>query len=380
MPIGRQPSVLVAHPGAELYGSDRVMLETVGALVDAGYRVTVAVPGDGPLLAEVRRRGASAEIIAAPVLRKRLLSPGGLASLAVQLPVALARAIATIRRNDIDVVYASTLTIPSWLLAARLARRTAVCHVHEAESSAGRLVKRALSTPLLLADAIAANSEFCAGVLAEPYPRLAGRTSVVLNPLDGPAAVTPPREELDGRIRLVYVGRLSERKGVGVAVDAVTTLRDRGRPVELDVVGDVFAGNEGFRAELQEKIQRAGLGDAVRLLGFRPSVWDELSAADIALVPSLADETFGNTAVEAILAERPVIASDTSGLREAAAGYDTAELVRPGDAAALADAVERIADDWPSYRAGAPGARAEAERRHARERYDADILRVITAA
>ena len=126
--------------------------------------------------------------------------------------------------------------------------------------------------------------------------------------------------------------------------------------------------------------ERAGLGDAVRLLGFRPSVWDELSAADIALVPSLADETFGNTAVEAILAERPVIASDTSGLREAAAGYDTAELVRPGDAAALADAVERIADDWPSYRAGAPGARAAAERRHARERYDADILRVITGA
>ena len=380
MPIGRQPAVLVAHPGAELYGSDRVMLETVRALVDAGYRVTVAVPGDGPLLAEVRRRGASAEIIAAPVLRKRLLSPGGLASLAVQLPVAVARAIATIRRNDIDVVYASTLTIPTWLLAARLARRRAVCHVHEAESSAGRLVKRALSTPLLLADAIAANSEFCAGVLAEPYPRLADRTSVVLNPVDGPAAVTPPREELDGRIRLVYVGRLSERKGVGVAVDAVAILRDRGRPVELDVVGDVFAGNEGFRAELQEKIQRAGLGDAVRLLGFRPSVWDELSAADIALVPSLADETFGNTAVEAILAERPVIASDTSGLREAAAGYDTAELVRPGDAAALADAVERIADDWPSYRAGAPGARAAAERRHARERYDADILRVITGA
>ncbi|WP_314146341.1 glycosyltransferase [uncultured Leifsonia sp.] len=380
MPIGRQPSVLVAHPGAELYGSDRVMLETVGALVDAGYRVTVAVPGDGPLLVEVRRRGASAEIIAAPVLRRRLLSPGGLASLAVQLPAAVARAIATIRRNDIDVVYASTLTIPTWLLAARLARRTAVCHVHEAESSAGRLVKRALSTPLLLADAIAANSEFCAGVLAEPYPRLAGRTSVVLNPVDGPAAVTPPREELDGRIRLVYVGRLSERKGVGVAVDAVTILRDRGRPVSLDLVGDVFAGNEGFRAELQEKIQRAALGDAVRLLGFRPSVWDELSAADIALVPSLADETFGNAAVEAILAERPVIASDTSGLREAAAGYDTAELVRPGDAVALADAAERIADDWPSYRAGAPGARAAAERRHARKRYDADILRVITGA
>lgn len=43
-------TVLIAHPSADLYGSDRVMLETVDALVAAGRRVVVTLPADGPLV------------------------------------------------------------------------------------------------------------------------------------------------------------------------------------------------------------------------------------------------------------------------------------------------------------------------------------------
>ena len=50
--------VLVAHPGAELYGSDRVVLESVVAIVNAGAIVDVTVPETGPLIEELRRAGA----------------------------------------------------------------------------------------------------------------------------------------------------------------------------------------------------------------------------------------------------------------------------------------------------------------------------------
>ncbi|MEY9954275.1 glycosyltransferase [Leifsonia sp. EB34] len=377
MATTRRRSVLVAHPSAELYGSDRVMLETVAALTARGERVVVTVPADGPLLAEARRRGAVAEIVPFPVLRKRLLSASGLAELAVALPAAIGRAIRLIRRNRVTTVYVSTLTIPVWLVAARLSGRAAVCHVHEAEAAARPIMKRALSTPLLLARAIATNSDFSAGVLAEPYPSLGARTTVVLNAVDGPPASTPPREALTGPIRLVYVGRLSERKGVDLCVEAVKLLVDRGRDAVLDIVGDVFDGYEWFAERLHRYVADNGLGERVRFLGFRPSVWDELAAADIALVPSRLDEPFGNTAVEAVLARRPVVVSETSGLREAAAGYPSAVFVRPGDAAAVADAVERIADDWDFFRRSAESARDDAAGRHSRERYDAAILAVI---
>ena len=371
-------SVLIAHPSAELYGSDRVMLETVSALTE-DHRVLVVLPQDGPLLAECRARGARAEIVPVPVLRKSLLSPRGLLRLTVEAPVALVRAMRTILRNGIDTVYVSTVTVPVWLLAARLAGRRTVTHVHEAEGSAGALTKRALSTPLLLAHSIAANSRFSADVLAEPYPGLRERTRVILNAVDAPPAPTDPRAELDGPVRLIYVGRLSERKGVDVAVEAVALLTRRGVPATLEVVGDVFPGYEWFREQLLRQVEEDGIADRVHFAGFRPSVWDELAAADIAIVPSRADEPFGNTAVEAVLSRRPLIVSDTSGLREAAAGYASAQFVQPGNATAIADAVERMTADWPALREGAIDASKEAAERHSRGVYDAAVTVLIDA-
>ena len=58
--------VLVAHPGAELYGSDRVVLESVRALAAAGCTVTVALPGHGPLVAPLERAGATVVLCPSP--------------------------------------------------------------------------------------------------------------------------------------------------------------------------------------------------------------------------------------------------------------------------------------------------------------------------
>jgi hypothetical protein len=76
----RRSAVLVVHPGAELYGSDRVLLESVSALL-TGSAVVVALPADGPLAGELRRRGARVVACRMPVLRKAVLRPAGLAGL-----------------------------------------------------------------------------------------------------------------------------------------------------------------------------------------------------------------------------------------------------------------------------------------------------------
>ena len=49
------PLVLIANPSPDVYGSDLQMLETVTAVRDAGYRVKVALPSDGPLVTAVAR-------------------------------------------------------------------------------------------------------------------------------------------------------------------------------------------------------------------------------------------------------------------------------------------------------------------------------------
>ena len=133
-----RPRLLVAHPSAELYGSDRVLRESVGALLEAGWDVTVVLAGDGPLRQQLEDDGASVLVQPVPVLRKSLLSPVGVLRFAGENLAAAPRLLRLLRATRPDAVYVSTVTVPLWLLLARLRRRPVVCHVHEAEEQVPR--------------------------------------------------------------------------------------------------------------------------------------------------------------------------------------------------------------------------------------------------
>jgi glycosyltransferase involved in cell wall biosynthesis len=282
-----------------------------------------------------------------------------------------------IRRHGAAGVYINTVTIPSWPLLARLARRPSFVHVHEAERSLPRPVRRVLALAPALATRVVANSDFTREVLTEVAPRLHDRITVVHNAVRRPASPVAARAELTGPVRLLYVGRLSPRKGPHVAVAALAELRARGVDARLTLVGSVFAGYEWFEAQLREQVRTSGLAERVELLGFAPDVWPHLAAADVVLVPSVAEESFGNAAVEAVLAARPLVVSDSSGLREAVAGLRSARIVAPGDPVAWADAVASVVADWPRVRAQALKDAAEAARRHGPGRYRAALLGVL---
>ncbi|MCI2956177.1 glycosyltransferase [Agromyces atrinae] len=375
----RRPRVLAVHPGAELYGSDRVLLESVAGFVADDMDVTVVLPADGPLVAALRDTGARVEIAPTLVLRKSLVSLRGVPALVGQSVLGAVHAWRAISRFRPDAVYVSTVTIPLWPVIARLRRTRVMSHVHEAESSASSTVLRLLYLPHRAAHAVVVNSEFSRGVIASVDPDLGERSVVVYNGVAGPAAPSAARENLTGDIRLAYLGRLSPRKGPDLVVEAVIALRGDGLPVRADLIGAVFSGYEWFEDELREKIAAHGLHDAVALTGFHSDVWPFLDAADIIVIPSRSDEPFGNTAVEGVLARRPVIVSDTSGLREAAAGFDSAVTVPADDAAAIADAVRRIADEWPEMRDAAERSAEDAATRLSPERYRRELVERMNA-
>jgi len=367
----------VAHPSAELYGSDRVLLESVAGMTDRGWRVVATVPGPGPLVAELTSRGAEVELCRVPVLRKSALRPAGLARFALDLAACLVPSVRLILRSRADPVYVNTLTIPSWSALARLLGRRVVCHVHEAEGSASVVLRRLITLPLVLADRVIVNSRFSQDVLSAANPLVRRRTTVIYNGVAGPPAVTPARLALEPPVRLLYVGRLSPRKGPQVAIAAVEELRRRGFDVRLDLLGAVFAGYEWFEAQLRTAVHAAGLEGSVRFLGFDADVWPHLQASDIALVPSVVDEPFGNTAVEAMLAARPLVVSATSGLIEAAAGYASAQQVTPERPDLIADAVVAVIEAWPDFRRAALDDAARARERHSVVSYQEEVLRVM---
>jgi glycosyltransferase involved in cell wall biosynthesis len=231
----------------------------------------------------------------------------------------------------------------------------------------------------VLADRVVFNSRFCLDVVTEVAPSLRRRSTVVYNAVRGPARPVPLRERLDGPLRLLFVGRLSPRKGPDVAVAVLRQLLDRGLDARLSVVGSVFDGYEWFETELRAAVAAGGLDDRVDFLGFQTAVWAHLDNADVVLVPSVLEESFGNAAVEAVLAARPVVVSDTSGLREAVAGYESAQSVVPGRPDLWADAVQRVAASWAWFGQAASRDAVVARERHAAARYRAELVDVVSA-
>jgi glycosyltransferase involved in cell wall biosynthesis len=138
-------------------------------------------------------------------------------------------------------------------------------------------------------------------------------------------------------------------KGLLPLVEAVAKLRTE-RPVELVVVGSVRPGGP-----VAEAIERYTLGDAVRFTGrvSDDELVGHLRSAELAVVPSLF-EGFSLPLVEAMACATPVVATTGGALPEVAG--DTAMLVPPGDAEALATAISTALDN-PDLRArlGAAG-------------------------
>ena len=178
-------------------------------------------------------------------------------------------------------------------------------------------------------------------------------------------------------MRLLFVGRLSPRKGPDVAVGALRELLARGIDARLTLAGSVFEGYEWFEEELRAQVHASGLEDRVDFVGFHADVWPLLREADVALVPSVLDESFGNSAVEAVLAARPVVVSDLRGLREAVAGFAAARVADPGDPGRWADAVEELVAAWPAARSAAVEDASRARVRHGSSRFASRLVEVV---
>ncbi len=352
------------------------MVEAVRGLVDQGWDVVVTASVDGPLRRMVEAAGAQFVVCPSPVVRKSHLSPRGLLALAAAVGRGIGPMTRLVREVRPDVLYVNTLSIPMWLVVAAAMRIPSVNHVHEAEMSVNPLARWGLELPTRLARRVVFNSETSRAAVRVGKGRAARGSRVVYNGVAGPPEWRPARPVVDVP-RLAYIGRLSPRKGVDVAISGVSELARRGVRSTLRVVGDTFPGYEWYERQLEEQVESAGLTAAVTFTGFLSSVWPVLEDTDILLVPSRAEESFGNVVIEAALAGRPVVASDHSGLREAMAGLRSAIPVPVDDPGAIADAVQRLLAQWGDVSAEAAEDIEEISQRFAPLRFQRELGAVL---
>ena len=190
-----------------------------------------------------------------------------------------------------------------------------------------------------------------------------GDYRLVSNGVRLPAAV-----EVGGRRdQVVFIGRHEPRKGLAVLLRAWPGVHRR-TGARLRVIGaDPLA--------VRYVLERERLpDDGVDILGVVPAdrLDRELAEAKLLAAPALGSESFGMVLTRAFAAATPVVASDIDGFRPVVGAGG--RLVRPGDAAALADALVTLLTDEEARLAGAAAAREIAETRYAWPRLARTLL------
>jgi phosphatidylinositol alpha-mannosyltransferase len=171
--------------------------------------------------------------------------------------------------------------------------------------------------------------------------RFPGEYTVIPNGIDV-EHFSRPRPRLpqfdDGKLNIVFVGRMEKRKGLRYLLGAYSSLKWEFKDIRLIVVGPGT-----LDADAQRVLSERNIHDVVFTgsVGYRelPSYYQ---TADIFCAPAVGRESFGIVVAEAMAAGRAIVASDIPGFRSVVTHGHQALLVRPRSEESLAAALKTL--------------------------------------
>lgn len=316
----------------------------------------------GPLLGEYQA------VTPTQVLSSRLLTGGqSIASVTSSLghPMHLPKMLLGIGLRSVTespIVVANTLASLSTakLLADRSSTPTMtarlVCHVHELDGVAQRVLPASINDRSSLLDAVdryIAASEAVAVMLVDRLGIAATKVTVIEefierpNPL--PASVTAARKHMSGdsnRPVILNVGAMSHRKGTERFVDLMSTLKDHpSRPIGVWLGGE---RSSSVWLEMEQDVASSDLDDSMLML---PNVDDSaryFAAADL-VVSTAIEDPFPLSALEAAAASRAVVGFESGGVIDMLSAVGHPELIVPiGDTLGMSAVVATLLENHQS--------------------------------
>ncbi len=341
IPMGEKVRVLHFVTSFHAGGTERHVTNLLRAHDRSRFEILVgSFRNIGPLSAEL---GDIAErVVEFPI--SRLYGPG---TWAQQL-----RAAAYMRANRIQVLqsygfYANCFAIPAARLAAVPVIIASIRDIRTTWTPNQRSAERWVCK---LAHSIMTNAE--AGklaIIADGHDP--AKITVIGNGVDLGRFTPAGRESTvrrdfgipAGAALVGVVARIDECKGLEFFVEAAAIVSRALPEVRFVIIGETarFPKNQAYRAALEERSRRLGLGDRLILAGNRTDIPGVLAELDVSVLPSLS-ESLPNAILESMAAGVPVVATTVGGIPEVIVNEVSGLLVAPRDAPRLAAAMERL--------------------------------------
>lgn len=354
-------NVLYLHPAAAFGGASKSLIELFALLKAGGVRGTVLTPVGpvGKSFASVgldvrslkglsqfdnTRYGYYRRLRWLILLRELLLLPFSL------------RGLWRLRCESFDLIHINEITLlPLGIVAKWLLRAPLVVHVRSLQRKPGKSWRTAWINRLLKkhADRVIAIDHTVAATLAEDL-----RVYIVHNGLSLERQQVAVSRPVDAIVRVGFLGVLIPLKGIFELVEAIRLLKARGLAIECLIAGENARQLSGFKAwilgrlgfardvrsELEALIQREGLQDHIKLLGFVSDVRELYPQLDILCFPSHLDAP-GRPVFEAAFYGVPSVVAVRAPVSDALLHEVTGLAVPEPEPSLIADALQRLAQD-----------------------------------
>lgn len=233
----------------------------------------------------------------------------------------LHESIRHLKRQDYDIILLENR--PGYALKIRqVTKALIVCHLHNENLTSSVPQCKAIYEA---ADGIITVSDYIKSCVLTINPN-DSKTVSVYNGINL-NAFSRPAIKIDSRMPglnvqdfvLIYSGRINEEKGIMQLIEAMNLLRDY-PAIKLLVIGSSFFGNDNTENDFIQRLKQLArpLGDRIIFTGYVPyaKMPDYLSMADVAVIPSVWDDPFPTTVLEAQAMGLPIISTRRGGIPE----------------------------------------------------------------
>jgi glycosyltransferase involved in cell wall biosynthesis len=337
--------ILFLDQTGKLGGAELSLLALAAAFRD---RCLVAVFADGPFPAALSARQIPVQVLTGRSLKGN--KDAGLISAISSIGALLPLVAQTVKlARQYDVIYTNTQkALVVGAIAALITRRPLVYHLRDILS-----LEHFSAINLWVATwfanrsaAVIANSQ----ATSDAFVAAGGQAALVRVIYNGfdvadyrvqPTQIAQLRQAWGWQDKFIvgHFSRLSPWKGQHVLLEA---LYDAPEHVVAVFVGDALFGEEDYVTQIQQQVRDLGLSDRVKFLGFRQDVPALMRACDLIAHTSTAPEPFGRVIIEAMLCQRPVVATAAGGAIELVQSGETGWLTTPGQVAELQQVIRAV--------------------------------------
>ncbi|WP_186433028.1 glycosyltransferase family 4 protein [Oenococcus oeni] len=334
-------TIMYLHVGAEMYGSDKVLLQLVTGLNKNEFKPIVVLPEHGPLEQALLLNHIQTEVVSYPVLRREYFNPKGILNYVGGYLKSEKKLTILAKKYQVDLIHVNTLAVLEGITLKKHIKKPLIWHVHEILLSPKFMWKLTAYLSAKYADKIVVVSNATGSHLKKAGYAKKNQIVTIYNGIKLPSQSNHSDFRRDYGIPndafvFGHVGRINAWKGQEDFLKVSLELMSLYPKLHILFSGDAYKGEKWREEKLKNEISESGFRDRIHYLGFQKDINKVYRTMDVLVSTSNGRETFSLVVAEAMSWSKPVIAYDVAGPSELIEDNKTGYLVQANNFGELA--------------------------------------------